>query len=270
MRCDNCGFQWPEDEKLYSNSIEYKCPACNKPIRTSSTNGSKKTQKEIDDSFRLLWNTLIENSERKAKYSPNIPGCDVFVDMGLSVKWAKANLGAVYEYENGGYYSWGDIEKCSIVDRSNPNQLDIKLTSESVYFSLDDTNLDKEKHSILKIEDDISNYILGKGWRIPAKNEFVELIDNSFISPNSVNGIRGIEIKSMITQNSIFLPYSGLLRKDIDVNGEIGAYWTNSIGGQSFCGYCFYFAPGRTVNTNNCFADMIALYGLSIRPVYYL
>ena len=32
------------------------------------------------------------------------------VDLGLSVKWATCNLGAVYEYEKGNAFAWGDTK----------------------------------------------------------------------------------------------------------------------------------------------------------------
>ena len=35
---------------------------------------------------------------------------DDFVDLGLSVMWAKCNLGAKAPEEYGNYYAWGEIE----------------------------------------------------------------------------------------------------------------------------------------------------------------
>lgn len=99
-------------------------------------------------------------------YSGNVSAsCKVFVkaasyptpsgavDLGLSVVWADKNLGASSAYDAGGYYLWGDPTGNGVIMSFNtPNTNNI---SDSQY--------------------DIAKAKLGKGWRIPTRDEINEL-----------------------------------------------------------------------------------------------
>ena len=111
------------------------------------------------------------------------------VDLGLSVKWAKWNMGASSEYEVGGYYGWGDP------------------TGENPSWTSSDYASGYTKTTICGTSYDIATTNWGKGWRLPTVEEVRELMDKSTITAKTLNGVAGY----MLTCNgqSIFLPKGG-------------------------------------------------------------
>ena len=115
------------------------------------------------------------------------------VDLGLSVKWANANLGARYPGEYGDYYSWGAIEPMPTTYKytGNPN--------------------------FLPAEQDAATIKLGAAWRMPTTAEIQELtatLANSnykwtWITDKDAYGNIGCEITYIPTGARIFFPASG-------------------------------------------------------------
>ncbi len=85
-------------------------------LPTSALDGGSLTAKLYGkDSFSTIELTGLKTFEAGKAYSFNCTAgssaSDVeYVDLGLSVKWAKCNLGANAPEEYGDYYTWGDIE----------------------------------------------------------------------------------------------------------------------------------------------------------------
>ena len=52
--------------------------------------------------------TTIENVDSITFLYNAVEPTDQYVDLGLSVKWAKCNLGASKEDEYGNHYAWGE------------------------------------------------------------------------------------------------------------------------------------------------------------------
>ena len=174
------------------------------------------------------------------------------VDMGLSVQWGSCNIGANKPEEYGEYYTYGGTRTKPAYSRDN-------------YLPYDGNMLDEmtEDGKTLAIENDIANVVLGGKWRIPTAEEWDELIKCCDSRVVSVNGVKGIEMKSRITGQRIILPAAGYREgTDLMDNGEKGFFWTSSrsVGKKSMMGFydkksCALFAcdPHK---------------GLSVRPVY--
>lgn len=116
-----------------------------------------------------------------------------YVDLGLSVKWGKHNLGANVPEEYGDYFSWGETSKYT----------------NSEYCGVGSDNNGK---SVLDLKDDAANAILGGNWRIPTKQEWEELVNNCTFVWEAQNGAYGYTVtsnKSGYESNSIFLPACG-------------------------------------------------------------
>ena len=81
------------------------------------------------------------------------------VDLGLSVRWAKWNMGASSEYDSGDWYGWGDPtgEKTSTISSDYANGYN--------------------KPSICGTSLDIATQNWGEGWRLPTAEEVKELLD---------------------------------------------------------------------------------------------
>ena len=97
---------------------------------------------------------------------------ELYVDLGLSVKWAKCNLGAATETEAGDFFAWGELQ--SKADFSWGTYLWGNGSSFSKYTGSD--------YTVLQKEDDAAYAALGGKWRMPTKAEIEELY-NLFKKP---------------------------------------------------------------------------------------
>ena len=120
------------------------------------------------------------------------------VELGLSVKWAKCNLGAKKPEDFGYYFEWGCIEPQDNSPKDSPKKT---LPFFSKY------NASDRKKS-LDPEDDAATNLLGSPWRMPTKEEMTELKEKCNWKEECVNGVRGCRIVGP-NGNSIFLPYAG-------------------------------------------------------------
>ena len=116
------------------------------------------------------------------------------VDLGLSVKWATCNIGAVQPEERGNYYAWGETDPKEKYDWTT-------------YIHSDGT-----ENSCQNIGDDISGTIYdaarqewGGSWRMPTKKEMNELWEKCTWTSTYYNNCHGYEIKGP-NGNTIFLP----------------------------------------------------------------
>lgn len=146
-----------------------------------------------------------QNSPNKHTHST----CEV-VDLGLpsGTKWATCNIGAKKSEQIGNYYSWGELKPKSVYtsDSYKLNELDKDITGKSAY--------------------DIATATFGKGYVIPTKYDFEELIDNCIKTYTEINGVKGTLFVGS-NGNSIFLPLTG--RKFSAVHDDIiGFYWTST------------------------------------------
>lgn len=168
----------------------------------------------------------------------------LFVDMGLSVKWATHNLGAHFPYEFGAYYAWGETRaKISYTKRNN-----VALPS-----GLENIPAN-EKYDAAR-----NNW--GDNWRLPTEKEIKELVERcvwKWVSRGSIGGYNVIGPNG----NSMFLPASGwLVEKDNPSLGRCGCYWSSSSkGGKRAFG--LFFLKGGVVTDY-----FYRYYGRSIRPV---
>lgn len=113
---------------------------------------------------------------------------DDAVDMGVSVKWSRCELGAETPADNGLRYRWatttaaGSMED-DVTQWKDPNILDISGTTY-----------------------DVATKTLGKGWHIPTWSELSELAKNTEFQWITYKGRRGVLLTSTINGNKIFCP----------------------------------------------------------------
>ncbi len=149
----------------------------------------------------------------------------LYVDLGLSVKWATCNLGASRPDEYGNYYAWAETEPRTgntwHYDWDNtPYCLDMSGDSWSKYNGSDGkTTLDPE--------DDAATAALGSPWRMPSKAEVKELLDRCAWTWTTMNGKKGYNVIGP-NGNSIFLPAAGYrYESSLNYTGTYGHYWSN-------------------------------------------
>lgn len=174
-----------------------------------------------------------------------------WVDMGTGVLWAKCNLGAENETEEGGKYGWGDPTG----------------TTNSVYLADYDPadnivglNIDPAAAA------ELDSYDLDEGFnsKLPTNADFTELIANTTHEWTTQNGVAGYLFTSKVTGNKLFFPAAGY-REGAEVKNaqSLGDYWTGSIySTNTDYGYSLSF-NNSGVKTGFAKRSM----ALSIRPV---
>ena len=189
-----------------------------------------------------------------------------YVDLGLSVKWAKCNIGAEKETDAGLYFAWGETTGYTVSQVGTDKQFSL---SKYNYWN---SNLTKYNQSdgktVLDPEDDAATQIMGEGWRMPTQSEFQELINNTnkeWTTINGVNGYKFTSIKEGYQNNSIFIPAAGNCNDSSVYNvGDSGNVWSSSLE-TSTPGNAWYLG----FNSGSCdmYNDGYRYLGLSVRGV---
>ena len=187
------------------------------------------------------------------------------IDLGLSVKWASANLGAVNNYDTGYRYAWGETSSKDSYSWSNYRWC--KGSSESITkYYCDDYHNDywggegePDKKGVLDAEDDAATSNLGTGWRMPTINELKELEQNCTWTQFTINSVKGFKIASKIegyTDAWIFIPG--------------GWYWSSTLGDSSYSTQARCLNAWASGNSHDTYSVRDRDYGYMIRPVYDL
>ena len=202
------------------------------------------------------------------------------VDMGLSVKWAKFNLGASHPEESGGYYQWAgtrDVRSTSInIDWNNCpfHTGSYEYTGWTKYIPLSMPSYwsgagNPDDKTVLDPEDDAAYIAFGGRWRMPTKEEWQELIDNCDVEWTTLNNVVGRKFtsrKTGYTEQWIFLPASGYRH-----NAELGyvslsaRYLSSSLNLNSPTNAHILFFSETNIDSNSIFNRR---WGSSVRPVF--
>ena len=181
------------------------------------------------------------------------------IDLGLpsGLLWADKNIGATTEEDAGLYFQWGDIQGYTAEQIRKHEKLFSGL--EKDYKFGYSTNYSKynnvDRLIVLVPIDDAATQIMGSDWRMPTRDDFIELVENTdifFIPSDGNEEIRtGIEVGKRITfytfprqdtmrgmkfynktdhSKYIFVPASGYARNgNIFGEAEIGYLWSSTI-----------------------------------------
>lgn len=196
----------------------------------------------------------------------------IAVDLGLSVKWANANLGATKPEEYGGYYQWAGtdnvsdtsinlwLESCPYHTGSSFDEGWTKYVTLEEYGTIDNK-------ITLEASDDAATVHLGGTWRMPTETEWRELVGKCHLTWITLNGVNGLKIQSKktgYTDNWIFLPAAGYRDGDnLGSAGFHGCYWTSSINKG-----CSSGAHSGLITAEGSGGYIHGRYeGLSVRPV---
>ena len=135
-----------------------------------------------------------------------------YVDLGLSVKWAKCNVGADKPGDFGDYYAWGELEPKESYTWENyrfgvGEELPFKRKLSK--YNIDRNRGPVDNKTTLDLVDDVANVRWGGSWRMPTLEEWTELRQNCTWTVDSINGVKGLRATSNkpgYTDRSIFLP----------------------------------------------------------------
>ena len=190
-----------------------------------------------------------------------------YVDLGLSVKWAKCNVGAEKETDAGLYFAWGETTGYT----ASQVGTDKRFSWSDYKYGNSSSNLTKYNQSdgktVLKSTDDAATQIMGEGWRMPTQSEFQELIDNTdklWTTINGVNGYKFTSKKEGYQNNSIFIPAAGNCGDgSVDTVGSYGNVWSSSLNASYP-----YYAWLLDFRSGSCYMSSSSrYYGRSVRGV---
>ena len=204
--------------------------------------------------------SLCKDDLLKPYYNPYDPynGYE-YVDLGLSVKWAKCNIGATKEEEYGLYFQWGDTQGYtnSQVGNSEGQKYfgspDYKYSNNGGHTAADMTKYNRtDGKTVLEASDDAATANMGGSWRMPTEAEFNELITtvNTTSEWTTVNGVYGFKFtskKSGYTDKYVFFPAAGRCYSGkLDGKGGYGFVWSSTLkSSDTINGKNLYFYNGN-------------------------
>lgn len=147
------------------------------------------------------------------------------VDLGLSVLWADANLGAQSDTSDGFHIAWGELVPKETYSQENyaHNSIDLDyfISSEITSVSLLDPALEAA----------------GDGWRLPTADEVKELYKNCSYAAERLTPSRSAMRFTAANGNSIILPCAGVCYNDKIVhNDEYDKKYTGKLSGYYLTG----------------------------------
>ena len=144
-----------------------------------------------------------------------------FVDLALpsGLLWCEHNVGASTPYEDGLYFSWGNVEGHTVDDGYD--------FSDAVYAETPGAAL--TGNVPVNNTYDMARHNMGAPCRLPTSGEFTELNNNCDSEWTDEDGVAGRRFTSRINGNSIFFPASGVYNGTSLTNrGSSGYYWSSS------------------------------------------
>ena len=181
-----------------------------------------------------------------------------FVDLALpsGLLWCEHNVGASTPYEDGLYFSWGNV-----TGHTGTDGYDFGTSNDGPYAQT--TGAALTGNIPTNGTYDAARHNMGAPCRMPTVGEFQELNAQCDSEWTDEDGVAGRRFTSRINGNSIFFPASGY-RDGTGLNdrGSYGYYWSASLDSQTN-GYNLNFGASgvNPANLNRRF------YGFSVRAV---
>ena len=147
-----------------------------------------------------------------------------YIDLGLpsGTKWARCNVGANSETDNGLYFPFGGI-----VGLDSP-YYEGNFDSHKLKFNGD-------KKATLHLDNDAAHIHMGGKWHMPTKEQFEELLDekntvSTWIYDYCIREVSGRLFRSRINNETLFIPANGFISNHQYVqNGQTCSLWTSSL-----------------------------------------
>lgn len=226
--------------------------------------------RKIDVAFApgdTLFLDYVVYTRTRPDFSGSIDGHSyVDLDLPSGTLWATMNVGATKPENDGDHFTWGETapkneytwETCTYSE-GNYNLI-TKYCDNSEYGYEGFTDGMKE----LLPEDDAAYVNWGDNWRIPTDTMWMELVNECNWTWTTINRENGYLVSSKKSNNSIFLPASGVMYKKLIGNRTHRGYYL------SRCLTNLYPNFTRMVEFGQGDHQVSSYYrysGLSVRPV---
>ncbi len=180
-----------------------------------------------------------------------------YVDLGLpsGLLWATCNVGAENPEDYGDYFAWGETQPKDTYNWSTYQYCNGSLSTMTKYCNNSNYGYNgfTDNLTTLLPEDDAATANWGSDWRMPTKEEWQELYQNTTHTWTTQNGVEG-RLFTASNGNSLFLPGAGY-RNDSSLEGagSYGYYWSSSLyTSRPYYAWCFYFSSDSySVSRNN-------------------
>ena len=187
-----------------------------------------------------------------------------WVDLGLpsGLKWATCNVGAFSPIEQGDYFAWGETSTKSEYKWKNYRFRIRGNDTDNVRLSKYNTDVKRgivDNKTRLDLTDDAAHVNWGGTWRMPTKEEVMELISHCSWVWTSQEGKDGYLVKGK-NGNSVFLPVTGS-KSSLNVP-HFGYFWSSSLNTDPSIGYCLHYYRAQY-----SFSTGSRGVGLPVRPV---
>lgn len=190
-----------------------------------------------------------------------------YVDLGLSVKWAKTNIGATNPEDCGVYFAWGETSPKNDFTWGTYKLCQATYSSDDSKFYVDSFTKypDPDEVTTLESADDAATACWGDGWSLPTYDEMQELLDKCTWEWTEQNNVNGYRVTGK-NGNSIFLPVAGF-RNGTKLFGasEFGNYLSKSLSYDNYdpylAWYLYFDADSKLISDNERFV------GMTVRPV---
>ena len=163
-----------------------------------------------------------------------------FVDLALpsGLLWCEHNVGASTPYEDGLYFSWGNV-----TGHTGDDGYDFGTSNDGPYASTPGAALTGNIPTNGTY--DAARHNMGAPCRLPTVGEFQELNSNCTSEWTDEDGVAGRRFTSNINGNSIFFPASGYRGgTGLYSRGSNGHYWSASLYSQTHGYYLNFLSTG--------------------------
>lgn len=160
----------------------------------------------------VAWSAIVssdDDNDDEYDFTPSgsVDGYD-YVDLGIGIGWATANVGAKTPGESGGYYMWAET-----VEHSNYNWWYYSLYTGNTSGYLDPDAFRTPYTDISGTSYDVAHQKMGNHWRMPTRAELSSLANQCEFTKGTYDNVEGFIVTGP-SRKSIFLPNAGCKFKD--------------------------------------------------------
>lgn len=190
-----------------------------------------------------------------------------YMDLGLSVMWAQVNLGASMIGEYGDYYAWGETETKDYFWYNTYKYCEGRQNTYTKY-CINPSEGKVDSLTTLELEDDAAHVQWGGSWRMPTKEEWIELREKCTWKYSHENNKKGWTVTGP-NGNKIFFPLAGgQTWNEISSRGSAGYYRSATLGEKySSTTYIVIMFSDDDDESAVTWGDGSRAFGQSIRPV---
>ena len=170
--------------------------------------------KILEEKGEIVRTKIVDSPKSEGQVTGKINGHE-WVDLGLpsGTRWATCNVGATKPEQPGGLYAWGETATKTSYMPSN---------GKTYGKNMDDISGNATY--------DVATAKWGKGWRMPTKDEFDELLQYCNYAYVKKGNLYGHQFTNPSNNRSIFLPSTGHKERSSKIeNANVcGNYWAST------------------------------------------